>query len=110
MAQALAELDKAELSGATSQAYLDWSPNGKWLATLFIPSAPTSKSSDYQVVLYDCDTGARITALLPHMRLDLTMDGSQPALSWSPNGKHILLLDAYLGTMTIWTTPAAVQR
>lgn len=109
MAKALQTLSKGELDQSMTQAYLAWSPNGKWLAAQFVPVMASSDMSHYKVVLYNCATGEQVATLAPRSELDQTMDGGGLFLSWSPDGSHIALLDSDLGAVTIWPTPAALS-
>lgn len=86
-------------SDATArQVAVAWRPDGRMLAAYGLsPGGPTGIT----VALYDTATGHRLTLLLPLANSGTSLS-TTTLLRWSPNGSHLLLLSAPLGTITLW--------
>lgn len=92
----------ATVSGGASLS-LAWRPDGRVLAAQ-AQRQSNAQASGSAVVLYDCRTGAKLGELTPIFDLqgsDLGT-GQVNALLWSPDGSHLLVLDAQSATITIW--------
>jgi WD40 repeat protein len=86
---------------------ISWRPDGAAVAII-------STIGDQPVQLYDCRTGALLATLAsnadnpPHpiAASPFTLDGDQlnplTVLRWSADGTRLLLLNANLGTITVW--------
>lgn len=65
------------------------------------------------VTIYDSTTGNTTTTLQAQPNSDAATENSLTHqdiwLQWSPDGKHLLLLDNTIGTLTIWN-PAALPK
>lgn len=97
-----------------------WSPNGALLAAASV-STSTPQDGD-QVTLRDTRTGKIVAKLIPAVNLPdafeinpLTLGESSfpltqvhPQLQWSPDGSRLFLLNPTIGSITIWTLPAAL--
>ena len=68
-----------------------WRPDGKAVATFNL-------NGDQKVNIYDCATGRLLKSLAePHQPAQFT--GVLSALRWSPDGRHLLLLDGAVLTV-----------
>lgn len=80
------------------QVNLSWRPDGRVLAAYGLtPGGPTGIA----VVLYDTTTGHKLATLLPMANIGTSLS-TTTILRWSPNGSHLLLVSAPLGTITLW--------
>lgn len=101
MGRAFASIQIAT-SSATSLS-LAWRPDGRVLAVQAQPQGP-QQPYDNTITFYDCRTGATLGTLKPSFSLrgsDLG-SGFVGALRWSPDGSHLLSLDAESATITVW--------
>lgn len=90
--------------------HLAWRPDGKVLAAeaevFYDTNQQVGQVTDTAVVLYDTATGKKLTTLTPRADLQYQsgnyFTGAFLWMRWSPDGSHLLLMDGYLGTLTIW--------
>jgi WD40 repeat protein len=86
-----------------------WRPDGSVLAATGVPyfnPDTASLAAHTMVTLYDSASGRQLTTLNPAVDLShalgTPLTGQPIWLAWSPDGSHLLLLDAAIGTLTIW--------
>lgn len=80
------------------QVNVTWRPDGKVLAAYGLaPGGPTGVA----VALYDTATGHKLASLLPLVNTGTSLS-TTTILRWSPDGTHLLLVSAPLGTVTLW--------
>jgi WD40 repeat protein len=81
---------------------LAWRPDGKLLAALYPNASAPVGDSAFTISLYDTATGKLVKRLTPDLsRLQVGESGIE-TLSWSPDGKRLLLIDNVYGAITIW--------
>jgi WD40 repeat protein len=78
------------------------SPNGKFVASGFFRSDPSSKQHFVQVVVWDLATGDQVAALTGH-------NGSIYSLAFTPDG-HTLASASEDGTVKLWDVATAKER
>lgn len=103
LATALGRLSLVPEDRSNGPMLVSWSPDGRELAVQLIPAEPNADPdrTDHALIVYDCATGKPLTALAPRMvRQPLAGD---TLLRWSSDGKGLMLYDAELGTVTIWS-------
>ena len=99
---------------ATQYAFVAWSPNGKVLATLRYHSTG-NETTTAVVTLWDSASGKQLrsfslkstSVFAPGSDLSGLVGSAALGafLRWSPDGSHLLFLDADLdGKITIWST------
>lgn len=90
-------------SGVVSLS-LAWRPDGRVLAAQ-TPSQDPSHASDTTVTFYDSGSGAKLATLTLASNVQNSDEGTtgNSALAWSPDGLHLLALDAQSGAITIWS-------
>jgi WD40 repeat protein len=80
------------------QVAVAWRPDGRMLAAYSLaPTGPMGIS----VALYDTASGQKIASLLPLANIGNSLS-TTTILRWSPNGSHLLLVSAPLGTISLW--------
>lgn len=80
------------------QIAVAWRPDGHVLAAYSVgPGGPTGIA----VALYDTTTGNKLISLLPLANSGISLS-STTIMRWSPDGSHLLLVSAPLGTVTLW--------
>ncbi|MGZ3636602.1 MAG: hypothetical protein ACXVCX_02065, partial [Ktedonobacterales bacterium] len=80
------------------QVAISWRPDGRILAAYSLaPNGPMGIS----VALYDTASGQKIGSLLPLANIGDSLS-TTTILRWSPDGSHLLLVSAPLGTTTLW--------
>jgi WD40 repeat protein len=101
--QALAQaLVGAHSTFPGSLLQLAWRPDGKLLAALYPNASAPVGDSAFTISLYDTATGKLVKRLTPDLsRLQVGESGIE-TLSWSPDGKRLLLIDNVYGAITIW--------
>ncbi len=93
-----------------SGQFVAWRPDGRVLAAteepLFSESRATFVDANTTVVLYDTGSGREVGTLTARSHLASALTSARSTqyvwLSWSPDGKQLLLLDDAIGTLTIW--------
>lgn len=92
---------------------LAWRPDGRRMASvqwdLAIGPAASTASPNLTITIYDTSTGKVIGHVAPTLKKS---DQSQPMnagvmLSWSPDGKRLMMSEGYDNAITIWE-PAAL--
>ncbi len=84
--------DPALIPSALRAQVVAWNPAGTLLAVYALPG---------QVDLYNARTGQRLRSFAPvSARL---LSGSTNLLSWSPNGRTLLLTSSQWGAVTLWS-------
>jgi WD40 repeat protein len=86
------------------RTYVAWRPDGHVLAALGpYGERPSLRLTPQRVDLYDCASGRRLASLVPLSdRQHTAVYYAETLLSWSPDGRHLLLISGALGTGTIW--------
>ncbi|HVB25484.1 MAG TPA: hypothetical protein VNG51_26340 [Ktedonobacteraceae bacterium] len=79
---------------------ISWRPDGRILAVY----------KDGQVDLYDCLSGQKIKALLPHGSIPVNLLEGSDTLSWSPNGTYLLLSSSTWGVINLWGPDQLLTR
>jgi WD40 repeat protein len=82
-----------------------WRPDGRILAARQWPFQGLQASA---VLLYDTTTGAPVATLTPTTKKNITLQGDN-TLAWSPDGSHLLAVNAASGLVTIWG-PGALPK
>ncbi len=79
---------------------LSWRPDGRVLAVY----------NNGQINLYDCVSGKRIRSLSPRNPTPVGLLEGTDTMSWSPNGKYLLLSSSIWGVMTLWGPDQLLTR
>ena len=92
--------------GQPAQVLVTWRPDGQLLAstTMYNPGSNpnTSATPQFTVTLHDTSSGKVIARLTPNFNGFQNGQAGQEMLSWSPDGKHLALVDNVYGAITIW--------
>jgi hypothetical protein len=97
------------LTPSPSQNTIDvvaWRPDGSYLAE-FAPDATNPNAAAFTTSIYSTVTGKVVNELHPDFSGLSSSQIPNMALSWSPDGTRLLLLDDLFGVLTIWG-PGAV--
>lgn len=91
------------------QVQYAWRPSGRVLAARQWPFENQSESAPAGAVhLYDTATGVLLATLTPASRKGPIFQGNDDVV-WSPDGSHLLAVDAASGLVTIWGSGALPQ-
>jgi hypothetical protein len=89
-----------------AQILVTWRPDGQLLAstTMYNPGASPNASAtpQFTVTLHDTSSGQVVARLTPNFNGFQNGQAGQEILSWSPDGKHLALVDNVYGAITIW--------
>ena len=101
------------VASAYTLQFVAWQPSGVEVAVVADDEYNRQGGADVAhpiVTLYDGATARHLAQLQPQENLQPTtgdniLTHQNIWLQWSPEGKHLLLLDNNVGTLTIWTPP-----
>lgn len=89
-----------------------WRPDGKLLAAVSLNvkfAQTTTAPSALTVSIYDTTTGQMVKQFTPDWSGLTTGNSSRETVTWSPDGKRLLLEDNVYGEITIWGPGALPQ-
>jgi hypothetical protein len=98
LARVLAALPNATADPTAQVVAAAWRPDGRVLA---VYSGTTGAPAALAVTFYASDSGRLLGTLTP-ASADPSSLSQQTLLRWSPDGAHLLLASAPLGSVTLW--------